>query len=106
MTLNIEELFQELKRCCEPKDVYSVRKVASDLGINYDYIELCASEDEELNEILQLCRDICCVHAMDAGLYGRLPTREAYMYWCENDDGFAAEFGHEQFFDDENNGNS
>lgn len=101
MTVDIQKLFQELRRRCEPEDVFSVREIASEMNINYDFIVKCAKENAELNEVLQQCRDTCCIHAMDAGLNRRIPTRKAHRYLAENDDEFAAEFGHEEFFDDE-----
>lgn len=101
MTVDIQKLFQELKRRCEPADIYSLRKVAADMEINYDYIELLASQDEELNRVLQMCRDHCACNAMTAGLYNKLPLKDVHKYWAENDDEYAQEYGDEPPFEDE-----
>lgn len=101
MSLDIDKLFQELLARCKVKDTYSVREVSASMKINYDYIELCASRDPKKNEILQWCRNLCECHAVEAGLRGKLPIRKAHEYWCENDDEYALEWGHEQFFEDE-----
>jgi hypothetical protein len=101
VSLDIDELFQELKRRCEPKDVYSVREIAANIGINYDFIELCAAQDEEKNEILQMCRSHCASNAITAGLTRKLPLAEVNKYWIENDDEFAREWGNEPIFGDE-----
>jgi hypothetical protein len=95
------KLFTELKHICKAKDVYSVREIAVKMGINYDYIALVASQDPEKHEILQLCRGYCECNAIHAGLLGKLPLRKVHKYWLENDEGYARDFGHEQFFDDE-----
>ena len=101
MSLDIDKLFQDLLERCKPNDVYSVREIAASMGINYDYIELCASYDPEKNEILQMCRGRCECNAIHAGLTGKLTMRTVHKYWAENDDEYAREWGHEHIFDDE-----
>lgn len=101
MSVDIDELFQELEERCKPEYVYSVREIAASMGINYDFIELCASKDEDKCETLQMCRSHCASHAIEAGLRGKLSVREVHKYWLENDDEYAREWGHEQIFEDE-----
>lgn len=90
-----EEIFAELKRRCDSKTVYSVREVAADMGVNYDYIEQCAAQDEDLNEMLQMCRSHCWCNVMDAGLYSKLPLDMVHKYWRENDDEYAQDTSEE-----------
>jgi hypothetical protein len=101
MSVDIDRLFQELQERCKSKDVYSVREIAARMGINYDYIELCAAQDEGKNETLQMCRSHCACNAIEAGLRGNLSIRELNKYWIENEDEYAREWGHEQIFEDE-----
>ena len=96
-----KKLFEELSHRCEPENVYSVREVAASMGINYDYIALCASKNKRLSAILQMCRGRCECHAVNAGLHGKLSIREVHKYWVENDDEYAREWGYEQVFDNE-----
>lgn len=84
-----EEIFAELKRRCEPKNVYSLNEIAAEMEVNYDYIALCASKDEDLNEILQMCRSHCWCNVMDAGLYSKLPIEKVHKYLRECDDEYA-----------------
>lgn len=99
--MDVEKLFQELLERCKPNDVYSVREIAASMGINYDYIELCASRDRSKNEILQMCRGRCECNAIHAGLIGKLTMRSVHRYWVESDDEYAREWCHEQIFEDE-----
>lgn len=101
MSSDTDKLFQELLERCRPDNVYSVREIAASVGINYDYIELCATQDHEKNEILQMCRGRCECNAVHAGLYGKLSICELHKYWAENDDKSAREWGHGQIFDAE-----
>jgi len=100
MNIDIDKLFQELRNRCVSKNVYSVREIAKSMGVNYDFIELCASMDEEKNEVLQFCRSSCACNVMQAGIYNKMPLLDVSKYLTENDDDFARKSCYETILED------
>jgi len=95
MILDIDSLFEELIKRCHSREVYSVKEVAARMGVDYTFVERHAVEDDEKNEILQICRSRCASNAVTAGLEGRLSIKKCNEYWIENDDEYASEWGND-----------
>ena len=84
----IEAFFIKLVKACREKETYSIIEVTRKMDFNYKQIEEWAKSDERWYNALDFCRMCCTDNAEIAGLYARIPPKEAFKYMCENDDEF------------------
>lgn len=100
------QFFEELLMKCQQEEVYSVIGLSKQLGIDYEQVEIWATKNHKLNDILQECRSLCAKRAkekfQECISIGIKEEQDKYFdYWRGNDDVLAAKIEKQKEEDEE-----